>query len=87
MRRLGVGGLDLCFVAAGRVDAYFEAGCDEWDYAAGALIATEAGCVVTGLRGRPPGPRFLAGVRRRRLATARLDRPCWRRRRRRRAAD
>jgi myo-inositol-1(or 4)-monophosphatase len=54
IRRLGSASLDLCAVAAGRLDAYFEAGLNTWDYAAGALIATEAGCVVTGLRGRPP---------------------------------
>jgi myo-inositol-1(or 4)-monophosphatase len=35
-------------VACGRVDGYFEAGLHPWDWAAGALIAEEAGCVVTG---------------------------------------
>lgn len=60
IRRLGAAALDLCYVAAGRVDAYFEAGLHPWDYAAGALIATEAGCRLTGLRGRPPSGRFLA---------------------------
>jgi myo-inositol-1(or 4)-monophosphatase len=54
VRRLGAAALDLCFVAAGRLDAYFEAGLNEWDHAAGGLIAGEAGCVVSGLRGRPP---------------------------------
>lgn len=54
IRRLGSASLDLCAVAAGRLDAYFEAGLKEWDYAAGVLIATEAGCAATGLRGRPP---------------------------------
>jgi myo-inositol-1(or 4)-monophosphatase len=53
IRRLGAASLDLCAVAAGRLDAYFEAGLNPWDYAAGALVAAEAGCVVTGLRGRP----------------------------------
>jgi myo-inositol-1(or 4)-monophosphatase len=43
-------------VASGRVDAYFEAGMQPWDWAAGALIATEAGARVGGLGGRPPGP-------------------------------
>jgi myo-inositol-1(or 4)-monophosphatase len=52
IRRLGAASLDLCAVAAGRLDAYFEAGLNPWDYAAGALVAAEAGCVVTGLRGR-----------------------------------
>jgi myo-inositol-1(or 4)-monophosphatase len=54
VRRLGAASLDLCFVAAGRVDAYFEHGLHPWDHAAGGLIATEAGCVASGLRGRPP---------------------------------
>lgn len=53
IRRLGSAALDLCAVAAGRLDAYFESGLNPWDYAAGALIAREAGCVVTGLRGAP----------------------------------
>lgn len=60
IRRLGAAALDLCFVAAGRVDAYFEAGLHPWDYAAGGLIAAEAGCRLTGLRGQPPSGRFLA---------------------------
>ena len=54
VRRLGAASLDLCFLAAGRLDAYFEVGLNVWDYAAGGLVATEAGCVVSGLRGRPP---------------------------------
>jgi myo-inositol-1(or 4)-monophosphatase len=53
VRRFGSAALDLCSVAAGRLDAYFEAGLNRWDYAAGALIASEAGCVVSGLRARP----------------------------------
>ena len=60
VRRLGAASLDLCFVAAGRLDAYFEVGLNLWDYAAGGLIATEAGCVVTGLRGRDASPDFVA---------------------------
>jgi myo-inositol-1(or 4)-monophosphatase len=60
IRRLGSASLDLCAVAAGRLDAYFESGLNPWDYAAGLLIATEAGCRATGLRGRPPEPRFVA---------------------------
>jgi myo-inositol-1(or 4)-monophosphatase len=55
LRRLGSAALDLCYVAAGRLDAYFEQDLKPWDRAAGALIATEAGAVVSGLRGRPPG--------------------------------
>jgi myo-inositol-1(or 4)-monophosphatase len=55
IRRLGSAALDLCMVACGRVDAYFEAGMHPWDWAAGALIATEAGARVGGLGGSPPG--------------------------------
>jgi len=57
IRRAGSAALDLCSVAAGRVDAYFEAGMHPWDWAAGALIAREAGARVDGLQGRPPGRR------------------------------
>jgi myo-inositol-1(or 4)-monophosphatase len=53
IRRLGAGALDLCGVAAGRVDAYYEQGLSPWDLSAGRLIATEAGARVAGLRGRP----------------------------------
>jgi myo-inositol-1(or 4)-monophosphatase len=53
IRRMGAASLDLCSVAAGRLDGYFEAGLNPWDYAAGALIAAEAGCVVGGLRSEP----------------------------------
>jgi myo-inositol-1(or 4)-monophosphatase len=54
IRRIGSASLDLCAVAAGRLDGYFEAGLNVWDYAAGALIAAEAGALVSGLRGRAP---------------------------------
>jgi myo-inositol-1(or 4)-monophosphatase len=53
IRRHGSSALDLCTVAAGRVDAYYEADLKPWDHAAGALVAAEAGVVVTGLPGRP----------------------------------
>lgn len=46
IRRLGGAALDLCALACGRVDAYFERGLAPWDTAAGALIAIEAGAVV-----------------------------------------
>ena len=55
IRRLGAASLDLCYLAAGRIDAYYEQGLHAWDYAAGGLIAAEAGAVRTGLRGRPAG--------------------------------
>ncbi len=54
IRRAGVASADLCSVAAGRVDAFYERGLNYWDYAAGALIAEEAGAVVGGLGGAPP---------------------------------
>jgi myo-inositol-1(or 4)-monophosphatase len=56
IRRFGSAALDLCFAAEGRVDAYFEKGLNLWDHAAGGLIAAEAGLLVTGLAGAPPGP-------------------------------
>jgi myo-inositol-1(or 4)-monophosphatase len=56
IRRLGAAALDLCAAAEGRVDAFFEKGLNPWDHAAGGLIAAEAGLVVSGLRGQPPGP-------------------------------
>ncbi|MEV0246263.1 inositol monophosphatase family protein [Nocardia sp. NPDC050712] len=43
IRRLGAAALDLCHVAAGQVDAYYEHGLNAWDFGAGALIAAEAG--------------------------------------------
>jgi myo-inositol-1(or 4)-monophosphatase len=56
IRREGAGALDLCSVATGRVDAYFEQGLSPWDLCAGGLIAREAGARVEGLRGKPAGP-------------------------------
>jgi myo-inositol-1(or 4)-monophosphatase len=47
LRRLGAASLDLCWVGCGRLDAYFEEGIQSWDAAAGALIAREAGAVIT----------------------------------------
>ncbi|BDZ51756.1 inositol monophosphatase [Frondihabitans sucicola] len=46
IRRIGAASLDLCYVAAGRLDAYLERGLQPWDHAAGVLIAEEAGAVV-----------------------------------------
>jgi myo-inositol-1(or 4)-monophosphatase len=46
MRRLGSCALDLCMVAAGQLDAYYEVGVHVWDWAAGALIAAEAGATM-----------------------------------------
>ncbi len=53
IRRIGVASVDLCAVAAGRLDGFYERGLNYWDWAAGALVATEAGAVVGGLNGKP----------------------------------
>ena len=55
IRRMGACSLDLCAVAAGRVDGYFEETVSPWDHAAGALIAREAGGIVSGRRGQAEG--------------------------------
>ncbi|MBI3688385.1 MAG: inositol monophosphatase [Actinobacteria bacterium] len=62
IRRLGSAALDLCFLAAGRLDAYYEARLYPWDYAAGALIAAEAGAWLAGLHGQPAGDDFVAAA-------------------------
>jgi myo-inositol-1(or 4)-monophosphatase len=51
VRRMGAATLDLCWVACGRVDAYYESGLQPWDLAAGAVIAAAAGARVEGLEG------------------------------------
>ena len=51
MRRLGSAALDLCYVAAGRLDGYYERGVKAWDIAAGTLILREAGGKVTNYSG------------------------------------
>ena len=53
VRRLGSAALDLCYVACGRMDGYWELTLNAWDLAAGTLIAAEAGARVTDLSGRP----------------------------------
>lgn len=57
IRRIGSAALDLCAVAAGQIDIYFEEGIQHWDIAAGGLIAAEAGARVTSHRptGVPTG--------------------------------
>jgi len=52
VRRLGSAALDLCYVAAGRFDGYWELSLNPWDIAAGGLIAAEAGAIVTNLDGQ-----------------------------------
>jgi myo-inositol-1(or 4)-monophosphatase len=56
IRRMGAAAVDLCSVACGRVDAYFERGLAWWDLAAGALIAAEAGAIVSSIEGGPVQP-------------------------------
>lgn len=56
IRRIGAAAIDLCFVAAGRLDAYFEEGLGPWDLAAGELIAREAGCRTGDFDGGPARP-------------------------------
>ena len=56
IRRAGSAALDLAYVAAGRLDGFWEMGLKPWDMAAGALLVQEAGGIVTDLRG---GERYL----------------------------
>jgi len=53
IRRIGVASIDLCAVAAGRLDGFYERGLNYWDWAAGALVAAEAGAAAGGLDGKP----------------------------------
>ncbi|MBX6371387.1 MAG: inositol monophosphatase [Acidothermus sp.] len=62
IRRLGSAALDLCAVACGRFDAYFERGLNLWDFAAAGLVATEAGARVGGLNGAPPSSRLVVAA-------------------------
>ncbi|MEW9530250.1 inositol monophosphatase family protein [Microbispora sp. NPDC049125] len=56
IRRGGSAAIDMCAVAAGRVDAYYERGPNYWDFAAAGLIAVEAGARFGGLHGKPASP-------------------------------
>ncbi|HEX6420708.1 MAG TPA: inositol monophosphatase family protein [Acidimicrobiales bacterium] len=56
IRRMGAASVDLCSVACGRLDAYYERGLAPWDLAAGGLVAAEAGAVVTAIDGGPVEP-------------------------------
>ena len=58
VRRLGSAALDLCYVAAGRFDGFWEHKLQPWDVAAGALIVQEAGGHVTTVEGAPFGSRI-----------------------------
>ena len=63
VRRMGAASLDLCAVATGRVDGYYEQGLQPWDLAAGGLVAEEAGARVTGLHGRAAGEALVVAAR------------------------
>jgi myo-inositol-1(or 4)-monophosphatase len=62
IRRGGACAVDLCSLAAGNVDGYYERGVQYWDIGAGTLIAREAGAEVAGLNGEPPGPELTIGA-------------------------
>jgi myo-inositol-1(or 4)-monophosphatase len=55
LRRGGAAALDLAYVAAGRIDAFYERGLNAWDWAAGRLCVDEAGGVTRDLPGEPHG--------------------------------
>lgn len=65
VRRLGSAALNLAYLAAGRLDAYFATSVHIWDVAAGVLVVREAGGVVTDISGQPldlDDPKFLASA-------------------------
>lgn len=62
IRRFGAAAVDLCWVACGRVDGYWEVGLNPWDHAAGALIAREAGARVSGIDGAEPSEALLVAA-------------------------
>jgi fructose-1,6-bisphosphatase/inositol monophosphatase family enzyme len=59
IRRMGAAAVDLCSVACGRLDAYYERGLGPWDLAAGGLIARQAGARVGDLAGGPASGEFV----------------------------
>lgn len=62
IRRSGSAALDLCDVAAGRLDAFYERGTMAWDHAAGDLIAREAGALTGGRVGERGGPELMVAA-------------------------
>ena len=75
IRRAGSAALDLCFVACGRVDAYYERGCHAWALAGGSVIVHEAGGLATGLIHADPSRHLViaAGVELHSLLRSRLQ--------------
>jgi myo-inositol-1(or 4)-monophosphatase len=63
IRRIGCSAIDVCMVASGRADGYYERGLNPWDIAASMLVATEAGVAVRGIDGRPPGEHMVVAAR------------------------
>ncbi|MGF0117035.1 inositol monophosphatase family protein [Promicromonospora sp. Marseille-Q5078] len=61
IRRLGAAAIDLCLLAEGALDLYYERGLNPWDVAAGGLVAQEAGAWLGGLRGRGPSRTMTVG--------------------------
>lgn len=62
IRRIGSAALDICAVALGSLDCYFERGLNAWDMAAAWLVLTEAGGSFTGLGGAAPDPWMVVGA-------------------------
>ncbi|MFC1493649.1 inositol monophosphatase family protein [Thermodesulfobacteriota bacterium] len=56
VRRAGAASIDLCYVAAGRLDGFWEQGLKPWDTAAGSIIVREAGGIITDYEGNPYNP-------------------------------
>lgn len=61
LRRMGSAAIDLSYVAAGRLDGFFERGLKAWDFAAGAILVQEAGGVASRLELESARPMFIAG--------------------------
>ena len=57
VRRAGAAAIDLCYVACGRLDAFWEFGLNPWDMAAGLVILEEAGGKATDMKGNPASVR------------------------------
>lgn len=64
LRRMGCAAIDLCLVATGRLDAFYESGLHSWDIAAARLVVEEAGAVLRGISGRPAGESMVVAAAR-----------------------
>jgi myo-inositol-1(or 4)-monophosphatase len=64
IRRIGSCALDLCLIAEGLLDVFFERGVNPWDHAAGGLIAREAGAIVSGIREQKESNEMLVATNR-----------------------